>query len=176
MSQHHGEIAPQDNSPQGQGNNSPARQIAAAPVTTAPSQGIFISRKKIVWLVIAVLLISGALLAYSKRERPGANPSGTLGAAQTVQGSNSEAQRYYNEISPYVEVPTGEIPTVLNVSDAEAVKKDNAALTDIKNGDKMLFFAKSRKLVVYRPGTKKVVAVVSLANPSASTTTPNIQR
>lgn len=164
MSQHHGEVPSQA--------NNPVRQTVAAPA----NQGIFISRKKIVWLMIAVLLIAGALLAYAKRERPGTNPSGTLGTAQTVQGGNSEAQRYYNEISPYVEVPAGEVPTVLNVSDAEAVKKDNAALTDIKNGDKMLFFAKSRKLVVYRPGTKKVVAVVSLANPSASTTTPSIQR
>jgi hypothetical protein len=146
-------------------------QPAAAAI---PMQGIFISRRKIVSVAIAALLLVAGLTAYSKRERP-LDPSGTLGASQSLQGATSEAQQYYNEVSPHVEVPAGEAPTVLNVSDAEAVKKDNAALTDIRNGDKMLFFAKSRKLVVYRPSTKKVVAVVSLATP-ATTTTPNSTR
>lgn len=146
-------------------HNYPAQQ--ARPAAPQP-QGIFISRKKIVWTIILVLVIAGGLTAFTKRERPAADHTSTLGTSQTLPGATQEAQGYYNEISPHVEVPTGEAPTVLNVSDADAVKKDNAALTDIKNGDKMLFFTKSRKLVVYRPGTKKVIAVVSLAAPTAN--------
>jgi hypothetical protein len=139
---------------------------------TMPTQGIFISRRKAVWTAIIALLTVGLITAYVNRERP-VLPAATLGTSQELPGATTEAQQYYNEISPYVELPSGEAPTVLNVSDAEAVKKDNAALTDIKNGDKMLFFTKSRKLVVYRPSTKKVVAVVSLAT---STPTPGAPR
>lgn len=127
------------------------------------------------WTAIAALLLVGFYAAYSNRERPG-GPSGTLGTSQTLPGATSEAQTYYNEISPYVELPRDEAPTVLNISNAEEVKKDNAALTDIKNGDKMLFFTKSRKLVVYRPATKKVVAVVSLAAPAATTPSTTVPR
>lgn len=54
--------------------------------------------------------------------------SSTLGASQTIPGASVEAQQIYNEISKSVVLPEGEAPTVLNISDAEAVKKDNAAL------------------------------------------------
>lgn len=135
-------------------------------------RGLFITRKGLVTAVAAILLTIGLLTIYSKREQPTTDNPGTLGTSQTLPGATPEAQRYYNEISAYVELPEGEAPTVLNVSDANEVKKDNAALSDIRNGDKMLFFTKSRKLVVYRPDTKKVVAVVSLALPAATTPTP----
>lgn len=137
-----------------------------AQTAVMPSQGIFISRRKALWAAAAVLVVVGLSAAYANRERP--QTPGTLGASQELPGATTEAQAYYNEISPHVELPAGETPTVLNVSDADEVKKDNAALTDIKNGDKMLFFTKSRKLVVYRPSTKKVVAVVSLATPESA--------
>lgn len=132
-----------------------------------PTQGIFLSKKTVMWASGLVLIVVVFLVAYSNRERP-ASPSGTLGASQAP----TEAEGYHQEISKYVEVPANEIPTVLNVSDADAVKKDNAALSDIKNGDKLLFFTKSRKLVIYRPSSKKVVAAVSLAAPPAITPTP----
>jgi hypothetical protein len=131
---------------------------------TIPTQGIFLSKKTVMWSIGFLLIAAGLLVAYSNRERP-VSPSGTLGTSQTP----TEAEGYYQEISKYVEVPANETPTVLNVSDAEAVKKDNAALSDIKNGDKLLFFTKSRKLVVYRPSSKKVVAAVSLAAPTTNT-------
>jgi hypothetical protein len=145
---------------------------ATSPAVT--TQGVYVSKSKLIWLIVLILLIVGLFTAYVNREKSANEPFGTLGTSETTQNGATEAQQYYNEISKYVELPTGEMPTVLNISDAEEVKKDNAALTDIKDGDKMLFFTKSRKLVVYRPSSKKVVAVVSLAAPagSAPVTTP----
>ena len=160
--------AREHNAPQQQQPYYPPQQTDQAAVM--PSQGIFISRRKMLWAAAAVLVVVGLYTAYTNRERPQA--PGTLGTSQELPGATTEAQAYYNEISPHVELPAGEAPTVLNVSDAEEVKKDNAALTDIKNGDKMLFFTKSRKLVVYRPATKKVIAVVSLAAPAAPAASP----
>jgi hypothetical protein len=144
-------------------------QQADASVMAIPTQGIFITRKTVMWAVALILVMLALAVAYANRERP-AGPSGTLGTSQAP----TEAEGYYQEISKYIEVPANETPTVLNVSDADAVKKDNATLSDIKNGDKLLFFTKSRKLVVYRPSSKKVVAAVSLAAPAA-TTPPSVR-
>lgn len=159
--------APEYGAPEQQPYYPPQHTAQAAVI---PSQGIFISRRKMLWAAVAVLVVVGLATAYANRERP--QTPGTLGTSQELPGATTEAQAYYNEISPHVELPAGEAPTILNVSDAEEVKRDNAALTDIKNGDKMLFFTKSRKLVVYRPATKKVIAVVSLAAPAVPVTSP----
>lgn len=138
----------------------PAQNRSATP------KGLLITRRALVGSLAALLIVTTSVFLYSKRERPD-NPSGTLGVSQTLPGATAEAQQYYDAINQYVELPSGEAPTVLNISDANEVKRDNAALSDINNGDKMLFFKKSRKLVVYRPSTKKVIAVVSLAAPAA---------
>lgn len=147
----------------------PETPLQQVPIPQAPIQQQQMQAKKkgvtlsflsvvLVFAVFVIVLLFAVGMSMSRNDKP-PDSTDTLGAAT----EQSEASRYHNEISKYVELPAEETPTVLNVSDAAEVKKDNAALTDIKNGDKMLFFTKARKLVVYRPSTKKVVAVVSLA-------------
>jgi hypothetical protein len=79
----------------------------------------------------------------------------------------TEATKLTEEIGKHVELPVGEAPTIALISDADKVKTDNPALSDIKNGDKMLFFTRARKVVIYRPSTQKVVVVLSIADPTA---------
>jgi hypothetical protein len=54
-------------------------------------------------------------------------------------------------------LPTGEVPTISEVTDATAVKKSVPDLKDVQNGDKILFYLKSGQIIQYRPSTDKVV-------------------
>lgn len=76
-------------------------------------------------------------------------------------------------LSRSVELPLDEQPEVRTIEDASKFTEQNPSLSDIKNGDMLLFFAKSKKVVVYRPVTKKAVVVVTLAEPAATESTPN---
>lgn len=129
----------------------------------AEPSGIHLSRRSIGVIAASFLIFS--LFAVGVAINIGREPSDKSVAIQAL----TDEERYYQEVSKLVELPEGQTPQVLNISDSEAVKKDNVALGDIKNGDKMLFFTQARKVVVYRPNTKKVVAVVSLAAPDKTT-------
>jgi len=67
------------------------------------------------------------------------------------------------ELNKSVELPTNETPELRTIEDATKFTQQNPSLADIKNGDMLLLFQKSRKVVVYRPSTKKVVVVVTLS-------------
>lgn len=60
------------------------------------------------------------------------------------------------KVSDYLELPTNEDPTVATVKDKEKLQ-DQALKDAVKNGDKILVYAKSQVIVVYRPSTGKIV-------------------
>jgi hypothetical protein len=136
-------------------------QVIQAPYSAHP-QGVHLSRRAIFFMIGLFIVITMVAVALARN----------VGHPQTLNGADtstkSEAQQYFDKVNQVVELGTDELPTVANVSDADKVKKENVILSDVKNGDKMLFFAKSRKLVVFRPDTNKVVAVVSLTTQSSS--------
>ena len=71
------------------------------------------------------------------------------------------AEKKQNEILAAVGrltvLPSGEVPTISEVTDASAVKKSVPDLKDVQNGDKILFYLKSGQIIQYRPSTDKVV-------------------
>lgn len=131
------------------------------------ARGITLTPKMVALIGVTILVVFLFTIGIVRKGNSKNGATGTLGASTS---NITEADRYYQEVSKYVELPVGELPTVANISDADKVKAENAVLGDIKNGDKMMFFTKSRKVVVYRPSTKKVVVVVSLAAPGAQNT------
>lgn len=133
---------------------------------TPKPTGIMLSKRLLVILSVGMTILLLFLTGVILSQRNSSQTPKTLG----VVTDQSEPQRYYDSVSNFVELPTNELPTVANVSEAEKVKAQNSAFTDVKNGDKMLFFVKSRKVVVYRPDTNKVVAVISLAVPTETQT------
>jgi hypothetical protein len=60
-------------------------------------------------------------------------------------------------VSRLTSIPEGDTPTVSEVTDAESVKKSIVGLTDVQNGDKLLFYFKAGKFIQYRPSTDKIV-------------------
>lgn len=130
-----------------------------------PTGSVTLSRRTLLIASACFILI---LILAVRIDRDGTDKTGNNSTSTTVSSADSEAQKYYDEVSKFIELPSNEKPQILNVSDANKVKQDNMALADIEDGDKMLFFTKSRKLVVYRPSTKKIVAAISLTPPQST--------
>lgn len=84
------------------------------------------------------------------------------------------------KVGSLIDLPKNETPTVANVSDAAAAKKQSAFFNNALNGDKVLMYAKAGEAILYRPSTNKIVLVAPLtftdnaastAKPAASSTT-----
>lgn len=140
-------------------------QASEAHIPTKRS--VTVSMRVLAFAAVGCLLVLFMVAVFISKNDSNEIPQ-TLGTSDATQ---SDPERYYEAVSKFVELPTNDLPTVANVSDAEKVRKDNVVLTDVKDGDKMLFFAKSRKVVVYRPSSNKVVAVVTLT-PQQNTSPP----
>jgi hypothetical protein len=89
--------------------------------------------------------------------------------------AEDEANRIKDEVAQLIELPN-EKPTVATVVDVEKLKSQ-AFFANAQNGDRVLLFAQSKKAVLYRPGTKKIVEVAPInigdnGVAGANTTTP----
>lgn len=67
-------------------------------------------------------------------------------------------------------LPQGEEPTVMQVTDVSKLK-DQPFFANALNGDKVLIFTKSKKAVLYRSDTNKIIDVAPV---TIGTTTPTL--
>ena len=80
-------------------------------------------------------------------------------------GSSQEADDIVKRLSESVELPGDETPQMRTIEDAAKFTEQNPSLADIKDGDVLLFFEKSQKVVIFRPSTQKAIVVVTLSQP-----------
>ncbi len=128
---------------------------------TAPnrSKAIQVSRRLlIVGIVTAVLILVGSLIVISRVSTGGSS------ATQSGSAVASSDKDIYAQASKLAVLPVNEMPTIASVS-REDMAQQQLGIADVKEGDKVLFFAKSQKVVIYRPAENKIVAIASLARP-----------
>jgi len=107
-------------------------------------------------LALAVLGVSvlAAVFAYIKYQE-------STQQAPTQAGGGLEVERIVNEISTVVELPQGETPSLATVSDASLLS-EQPFFKNAKNGDVVLFYNESKKAILYRPTTKKVIDITTI--------------
>jgi hypothetical protein len=66
------------------------------------------------------------------------------------------------KVGTLMNLPKDETPTVANVSDAAAAKKQSPFFANAQNGDKVLMYVKTGEAVLYRPSTNKIILVAPL--------------
>jgi hypothetical protein len=116
--------------------------------------------KKLAVLGLAVLLVFFVVSLLNDRN----NLKRQLKQNNTSQiNGQEEASKLAREIGQYVDVPGDEEPKLLTVTESAKTIQQYPALSDIKDGDKILLYTKSRRMIVYRPDTKKVITAVTLA-------------
>lgn len=73
-----------------------------------------------------------------------------------------EARQLEAKIGKFIQLPTGETPTVITVSDVAKAQQQSNFFTGAQNGDKVLLYNKSAQAILYRPSTEKVIKMASV--------------
>lgn len=88
--------------------------------------------------------------------------------------AQQEVQSTVAQVGKVVALPEGEDPVVATVTDKEKLK-DQAFFAKAENGDKVLIYAKARRIYLFRPGENKLLEAAPLnigasasASPAAS--------
>lgn len=110
--------------------------------------------KRIVFTSILLLAIGAGIFFFIKyRQAVNDNPQ-------------TEARSLTSTIGKNVQLPD-ENPTIATVADKN--KLANKALANkAKNGDKLLIYTGSKRLILYRPSDKKVIDMLSISSENAN--------
>ena len=105
--------------------------------------------------LILVILFIAVVLLFNRYVIKGSSENKDLSLAKTKVGK-------------LILLPTNEEPTLAEVTDNKTIK-DAVLAKSSKNGDQILFYTKSRLVVVYRPSINKIVLAGDLfADPAYS--------
>lgn len=69
-----------------------------------------------------------------------------------------EQQALISDISTFFVLPEGEQPTIATVTDKNKLH-DQSLFLDAQNGDKLLAYPIAKKLILYRPDNKTIIAI-----------------
>jgi hypothetical protein len=139
---------------------------AQPPATNQPQQmrRPFDVRKTIIVLGV-VLVVALFIMLLNDRNKLKSEVQKQSTATQQSAGQ-SDALKYQEEIGKIAELPSGQTPSLVTVSDAQKLAGENSFFKNAKNGDVVLLYVspdKSVRAILYRPSTKKVIEVTSSA-------------
>ena len=112
--------------------------------------------------IIAVILGIYFFNQYQKAQKLIKNPS---------SASALEAEELVKKVGSLIELPS-EVPTLATVSDVTKLK-DQPFFVKAQNGDKVLIYTNSKKAIIYRPSTDKIIEVCSINLNNSDLSTPD---
>ena len=123
-------------------------------------------RSLIIGLVAIVMILLAGFYVYGLRlERDDLRQEVNNLKKDPAIITRQETQRLLARVGSIIELPTDEAPTIADVTDVEAARKQDAFYTEAQNGDKVLFYTQAGKAILYRPGTNKVITVTNINTP-----------
>ncbi|CAN5154175.1 hypothetical protein BH11PAT3_BH11PAT3_2920 [soil metagenome] len=78
-------------------------------------------------------------------------------------GKEGDVTMILVEVGRLVDLPQGETPTIATVTDLKPLGSQEF-FKDAQIGDKLLLFTRSKRAILYRPSTKKIIVVAPLNN------------
>ncbi len=112
-------------------------------------------RIKIIWTILTILLILAMLVAgYFFYQWWSIKNNST-------EQTREESLAVIKAVERLLVLPKDEEPTIATVSDPEALK-GQAFFANAKKGDKVLIYAKAKKVILYDPAADKIVDVAPL--------------
>ncbi len=107
--------------------------------------------------IVILLLVGGGLFAKEYL-----NTKQELKDLQNpVTAGGTELQSIVGAVGKLGDIPQNETPTLYTVSDKTKLGNE-IFFKDAENGDRLLFFPSSRKLVLYRPSTDRIIGLTVL--------------
>ncbi|MBU2028487.1 LytR C-terminal domain-containing protein [Patescibacteria group bacterium] len=116
--------------------------------------------RKTFWIVLGAVLIIGIVMA-----------AGYFGWRYKKNTGNSETaanevQAITEKITKFMDLPQ-ETPTLATITDKDKLS-DQTFFDNAQNGDKVLIYTQSKKAILYRPETSRVIEFASLLNKEKS--------
>jgi hypothetical protein len=125
----------------------------------------------IVVIVLAILAVvtAGTTYFYIKYQKAQKEVQTIKSDPNNVQKAvKEEARKTIEEVGKLVELPQGEEPTVVAITDIDKLK-NQPFFANAKNGDRVIIYTIAKKAIIYDPATKKIIEVgpVNIGTPSA---------
>jgi hypothetical protein len=79
-----------------------------------------------------------------------------------IQARSSHNRTIADNVRLIAQVPSNETPVISTIADKSKINQ--AFLSEAENGDKIVIYPKARKAVLYRPSTKRIVAIAPVAD------------
>ena len=113
--------------------------------------------------IIVMLALAGTGYMYYQYQKT----TSELKKIKTQTGSSSakddEVKKIVAEIAKLIRLPENDTPSIATITDVSKLK-EQPPFKDAKNGDILLVFNSSGKVVLYDPKDKKIVNVTTLSN------------
>jgi hypothetical protein len=131
-------------------NTPPARRVLNA---------FFRTPRRILVAVLAVgLIVTIGYIAF--------------GTQTPEQKAAKELAAVVASVSKYMVLPADDQPVLATVTDAEALKKQQAFFTGSINGDQLLIFPKNMKAIIWSPSRGKIINVGPIQQTSTAVAPP----
>ena len=132
------------------------------------------NKRRVFWVVLislVLLVTSLTALKFVKRYNQAQNELKRL--SNPDQAAKDQQAQLIDDIGKLVELPKDETPTIATVTDAEKLKTQ-PFFQEAQDGDKVVIYSQSKRAILYRPSTKKVIEVsrVNLGEGSTEGTNP----
>ena len=114
------------------------------------------SKKVFLATVILLLIVSAVVVVKMRKDRVASFKSITTKEA---------AKALTDTVGELITLPTDEEPAIATVSDKNQLG-NQVFFANAENGDKVLIYQRSKKVILYRPSTGKIIAVAPLAEPT----------
>jgi hypothetical protein len=152
---------------------------AAEPSKPAKTGGGGRSRKLIlahIVLEILLVVVIAALAVYANNlqsERTDLKTQVAKLNNDPTLVAKRQSDDIVKKVGALMQLPSGETPTIANVSDAAKAREQSPFFKEAQNNDKVLMYVNAKQAILYRPSTNKIVLVapLSLTNDQAATST-----
>lgn len=123
-------------------------------------------------IVSVFFLLLGAVLAGGAVYSVALKYPQVLGLKTTVLISEEEeAKKLLESVQKIIDIPQDEEPVITTVSDVEKPKND-IAFKNAQNGDKIITYLTSKRVILFRPTENKIIDVGFISETVEATPTP----
>lgn len=132
-----------------------AEQTDTKPKPKKSKQQKQLRRRNILIAVVMVVIVAGfGYLAFKYNQAQ----NDVQRLSNPEEAVKQETVNLTKRVGELVEVPAGQEPTIATVQDVSKLQSQ-AFFKNAQNGDKVLIYAETKKAVLYRPSTDKIIEV-----------------
>jgi heme/copper-type cytochrome/quinol oxidase subunit 2 len=111
---------------------------------------------KIFFVLIGIILGVGGTFIYIQRY---GIPSENILQKVSQAEENKKIEEIVEKVGKLMLLPTGEIPAIATITDADTLSKEQVFYSGSENGDILLVYKKALKAIIYRPVQNVIINV-----------------